>query len=102
MCERCEALQGLRVSSPSRQRGHGHRRDSAGRVPVFRCGSGLFRDGTLLEREVEMDVDESVPQMEVLSMPGMEQVGGQFKDMFSKMFPARKKRRKMKALRLEL
>lgn len=45
MCERCEALQGLRVSSPSRQRGHGHRRDSAGRVPVFRCGSGLFRDG---------------------------------------------------------
>ena len=55
-----------------------------------------FRNGELQEREVEMEVEESGPQMEVLSMPGMEQLGGQFKDMFGKMFPGRKKRRRMK------
>ncbi|MDL2209937.1 ATP-dependent protease ATPase subunit HslU [Desulfovibrio sp. OttesenSCG-928-O18] len=56
----------------------------------------LFREEKLNDREIEMEVEESGPQMEVLSMPGMEQVGGQFKDMFSKMFPGRKKRRRMK------
>ena len=55
-----------------------------------------FHNGELQEREVEMEVEESGPQMEVLSMPGMEQIGGQFKDMFGKMFPGRKKRRRMK------
>ncbi|SBV92653.1 molecular chaperone and ATPase component of HslUV protease [uncultured delta proteobacterium] len=57
---------------------------------------GLFREEKLNEREVDMEVEESGPQLEVLSMPGMEQVGGQFKDMFGKMFPGRKKRRRMK------
>lgn len=56
----------------------------------------LFREEKLNEREVEMEVNESGPQLEVLSMPGLEQVGGQFKDMFSKMFPGKKKRRRMK------
>ncbi len=71
-------------------------------VPVASAGGtrekmrGLFRDGKLLERELEMEVEESAPQMEVLSMPGMEQMGNQFKDMFGKMFPARKKRRRLK------
>ena len=56
----------------------------------------LFRDEKLNDRELEMEVEEAGPQMEVLSMPGMEQVGSQFKDMFGKMFPGRKKRRRMK------
>ncbi|MCC8194615.1 MAG: ATP-dependent protease ATPase subunit HslU [Deltaproteobacteria bacterium] len=56
----------------------------------------LFREEKLNEREVEMEVEESGPQLEVLSMPGLEQVGGQFKDMFGKMFPGRKKRRRLK------
>jgi len=56
----------------------------------------LFREEKLNEREVELDVEESGPQLEVLSMPGMEQVGSQFKDMFGKMFPGKKKRRRMK------
>ena len=55
-----------------------------------------FRNNELHEREVEVEVEESGPQMEVLSMPGMEQIGGQFKDMFGKMFPGKKKRRRMK------
>lgn len=56
----------------------------------------LFRDEKLNDRELEIDVEESGPQIDVLSMPGMEQVGGQFKDIFGKMFSGRKKRRKMK------
>lgn len=56
----------------------------------------LFREEKLNDREIDMEVAEAGPQMEVLSMPGMEQVGSQFKDMFGKMFPARKKRRRMK------
>ena len=56
----------------------------------------LFREERLNDREVEMEVEESGPQLEVLSMPGMEQMGGQFKDMFGKMFPGKKKRRRMK------
>ncbi|MDL2271814.1 ATP-dependent protease ATPase subunit HslU [Desulfovibrio sp. OttesenSCG-928-I05] len=56
----------------------------------------LYKNGDLDERELEMEVEESGPQMEVLSMPGMEQVGSQFKDMFGKMFPSRKKRRNFK------
>ena len=53
----------------------------------------LFRKGKLDSREVEMDVEVSGPQMEVLAMPGMEQMGSQLKDMFGKMFPAKRKRR---------
>ena len=56
----------------------------------------LFHEEKLNEREVEMDVEESGMQLEVLSLPGMDQMGGQFKDVFSKMFPGKKKRRRMK------
>lgn len=56
----------------------------------------LFREEKLNDREIELEVEESGPQMEVLSMPGMEQVGSQFKDMFGKIFPGKKKRRRMK------
>lgn len=56
----------------------------------------LFREEKLNDREIDMEVEESAPQMEVLSVPGMEQVGSQIKDMFGKMFPSRKKKRRMK------
>lgn len=56
----------------------------------------LFREEKLNDREIELEIEESGPQMEVLSMPGMEQVGSQFKDMFGKIFPGKKKRRRMK------
>ena len=57
----------------------------------------LWRNGHLDEREVEMEVEVGRgPQIEMLGMPGMEQVGGQFKDMFSKMFPPQRKMRRLK------
>lgn len=56
-----------------------------------------FRLGFLDEREVEMEVTEqNGPGIDIFSIPGMEQMGGQVKDVFSKAFPARKSRRKMK------
>jgi len=57
----------------------------------------LWRQGALDEREVDMQVTtKGGPQIEMLAMPGMEEMGSQFRDMFSKVFPARKKARKIK------
>ncbi|MEG6506917.1 ATP-dependent protease ATPase subunit HslU [Nitratidesulfovibrio sp. 1201_IL3209] len=57
----------------------------------------LWHGGHLDEREVDMEVEESGgPQVGVLSMPGLEDVGSQVRDMFSKVFPSRRKRRRMK------
>lgn len=56
----------------------------------------LWKNGQLGDREVEMQVETQGPQIELLGMPGMEQAGGQLKDMFGKMFPPRKKQRRLK------
>ena len=58
----------------------------------------MWRGGRLDEREVELEVEVSGggPQVEMLGMPGMEQMGSQIKDAFSRMFPGKKKRRKFK------
>ncbi|MDL2313439.1 ATP-dependent protease ATPase subunit HslU [Desulfovibrio sp. OttesenSCG-928-C14] len=57
----------------------------------------MWRRGRLDEREVEMEVEVSQgPQVEILGMPGMEQMGSQFKDMFGKMFPSKRKRKRLK------
>ena len=57
----------------------------------------MWRAGRLDERQVEMEVEESAgPQVQLLGMPGMDQMGGQLQDAFSRMFPARKKRRRFK------
>jgi ATP-dependent HslUV protease ATP-binding subunit HslU len=56
----------------------------------------MWRDGKLDDRLVEVEVQGSGPQVEVFSMPGMEDMEMQFRDMFSKVFPKGKKTRKMK------
>ncbi len=57
----------------------------------------MWRGGRLDDREVEMEVEQSSgPQVEMVGMPGMEQMGSQLKDAFSRMFPAKKKRRHFK------
>ena len=55
-----------------------------------------FRLGFLDEREVEMEVTEQGGGIDIFAIPGMEQMGGQVKDVFSKAFPPRRSRRKMK------
>jgi ATP-dependent HslUV protease ATP-binding subunit HslU len=56
----------------------------------------LWREGKLDDRMVPVEVSVPSPQVEIMSMPGMEDMGMQFKDMFSKMFPQRKKTRSMR------
>ena len=57
----------------------------------------MWRGGRLDDREVEMEVEVSNgPQVEMLGMPGMEQMGSQIKDAFCRMFPGKKKRRNFK------
>lgn len=57
----------------------------------------MFRQGKLDDREVEMEVEtQSGPTMEVMTIPGMEDIGSQFKDMFSKAFPTERKKRRMR------
>ena len=57
----------------------------------------LWRDGQLNDRDVEMDVEvQGGPQIEMLTMPGMEDMGSQFKDIFNKILPSQHKRRRIK------
>ncbi|KHK03726.1 ATP-dependent protease ATPase subunit HslU [Desulfovibrio sp. TomC] len=56
----------------------------------------LWREGKLDDRMVPVEVSVPSPQVEIMSMPGMEDMGSQFKDMFSKVFPQRKKTRSMR------
>lgn len=56
-----------------------------------------FRLGYLDSREVEMEVTEQQGKsIDIFAIPGMEHMGGQVKDMFSKAFPPKRSRRKMK------
>ena len=57
----------------------------------------MWREGRLDDREVELDVSvQGGPQLEILSMPGMEDMGSQIRDMLSQAFPQKKKRRRVK------
>ncbi|MDP3842553.1 MAG: ATP-dependent protease ATPase subunit HslU [Oxalobacteraceae bacterium] len=55
-----------------------------------------LREGALDDNEIELEVAESGPQMEIMAPPGMEEMTEQIKTMFSGMGSARKKARKMK------
>lgn len=56
----------------------------------------MLRGGRLEDRSVEIDVDEPTPHVEVLSNVGFQDMGMDLQDMVKNMFPARKKKRKMK------
>ena len=55
-----------------------------------------LREGALDDREIEIDVAEPAPQMEIMAPPGMEEMTEQIKSMFAGVGNARKKPRKMK------
>ncbi len=57
----------------------------------------MFRSGQLDEREVEMEVTvQSGAQVEIMAIPGMEEMGSNLQSAFSNMFPGKRKPRKMK------
>jgi ATP-dependent HslUV protease ATP-binding subunit HslU len=47
------------------------------------------------EKIVEMEVEGPSPQVEIMAMPGMEDMGLQFQDMLGKVFPRKRKKRKL-------
>ncbi|MFC3107855.1 ATP-dependent protease ATPase subunit HslU [Undibacterium arcticum] len=55
-----------------------------------------LREGSLDDREIEIELSESGPQMEIMAPPGMEEMTEQIKSMFSGIGASRKKPRKIK------
>lgn len=56
----------------------------------------LLRNGQMNEREVEMEIEAGGQQIELFAMPGMEDMGSQFQDIFNKISPSRRKQRRMR------
>ena len=54
-----------------------------------------LREGALDDKEVEIEVADAAPQMEIMAPPGMEEMTEQIKSMFAGVGNARKKARKM-------
>jgi ATP-dependent HslUV protease ATP-binding subunit HslU len=55
-----------------------------------------LREGALDDKEVEIDVADAAPTMEIMAPPGMEEMTEQIKSMFAGAGGGRKKARKMK------
>jgi ATP-dependent HslUV protease ATP-binding subunit HslU len=55
-----------------------------------------LREGALDDREIEIELAETAPQMEIMAPPGMEEMTEQIKSMFSGISGSRKKSRKVK------
>jgi ATP-dependent HslUV protease ATP-binding subunit HslU len=55
-----------------------------------------LREGVLDDKEIELEIAESGPQMEIMAPPGMEEMTEQIKSMFSGIGSGRKKSRKLK------
>jgi len=58
-----------------------------------------LREGALDDKEVEIEVAEPSPQMEIMAPPGMEEMTEQIKSMFAGAGTGRKKSRKMRSRR---
>lgn len=56
----------------------------------------LLRNGQMNQREVEMEVEAGGQQIELFAMPGMEDMGSQFQDIFNKIAPSRRKQRRIR------
>jgi len=55
-----------------------------------------LREGSLDDREIEIEVAEAAPHMEIMAPPGMEEMTEQIKSMFSGVGGGRKKKHKLK------
>lgn len=55
-----------------------------------------LREGALDDREIEIELSDTGPHMEIMAPPGMEEMTEQIKSMFSGLGASRKKKRKVK------
>jgi ATP-dependent HslUV protease ATP-binding subunit HslU len=58
----------------------------------------MLRDGKFDSRELELSLDESksMPMVEIMTTSGMEEMQSNLQDAFSKIFPRKKKKRRLK------
>ena len=70
--------------------------DDAAINPTRQTFRKRLREGALDDREIEIEISESGPQMEIMAPPGMEEMTEQIKSMFSGVGGQRKKSRKLK------
>ncbi|MBT8359940.1 MAG: ATP-dependent protease ATPase subunit HslU [Deltaproteobacteria bacterium] len=58
----------------------------------------MLRDGKFDNRELELSLDEStsMPMVEIMTTSGMEEMQSNLQDAFSKLFPRKKKKRRLK------
>ncbi|QJE03230.1 ATP-dependent protease ATPase subunit HslU [Massilia forsythiae] len=82
---------GFNVSAPA-----GDAKEGSGGDTTRQTFRKRLREGALDDKEIEIEVAESAPQMEIMAPPGMEEMTEQIKSMFSGVGGARKKARKMK------
>jgi ATP-dependent HslUV protease ATP-binding subunit HslU len=54
-----------------------------------------LREGDLADKEIEVELSTSLPSMEIMAPPGMEEMTGQLQNMFSNMSQQQSKTRKM-------
>ncbi|MBW1635423.1 MAG: ATP-dependent protease ATPase subunit HslU [Deltaproteobacteria bacterium] len=72
--------------------------DSSGENSTREKFRRMLRDGRLDDRELEISLSEakSMPMVEIMTTSGMEDMQSNLQDAFSKIFPRKKKNRKMK------
>lgn len=68
-------------------------REESGTRQTFRK---RLREGTMDETEIEIDVAQAMPQMEIMAPPGMEEMTEQLRGMFAGMGRDKTKKRKLK------
>ncbi|MGB9732248.1 MULTISPECIES: ATP-dependent protease ATPase subunit HslU [Calditerrivibrio] len=56
----------------------------------------MLHQGKLDDRDVEIDIEESHPQIEILTNTGIDEISSNLQDIFKNIFPGQKKRRLMK------
>ncbi len=89
-----EALLDLLLPKPSSS--FGRREPSSDYINTREKIRQLWREGKLDDRIVEVEVERPMVQVGVMSIPGMEDMELQIQEALSRMFPKRKKTRKMK------
>ncbi|OHU86045.1 MULTISPECIES: HslU--HslV peptidase ATPase subunit [Pseudoalteromonas] len=55
-----------------------------------------LREGQLDDKEIDIDIAESAPQVEIMAPPGMEEMTNQLQGMFQSMTGEKKKKKKLK------
>jgi len=56
----------------------------------------MLQQGKLDEREIEIDIEDTPQQVEILTSAGMEDITSNLQDIFKNIFPSQKKKRMMK------